>query len=329
MKHKGLLSLAAAFVIVGALFGSAVFAQDSGGNGFQVSPVRVELTIAQGNAEKAVITAYNPTSQNINADVVVNDFEAATDETGQPKVIFEADKTAPGNSFKSLVGDLGTVSIPAGDKVEIPVTVTVPENASPGGYYGAIRLEPTVETDKNVNLSASVGTIFLVTVPGDLKEALELVEFTAAKGTGEENEVSTGRFFVGGGENIKIVTRLKNTGNIHVKPFGRVQVADSKGNVVEQYEFNNTEPKSNVLPDSTRKFTDELNYTNFFGKYTITANLGYGSAGNLITAKNTFYVVPVWLVVVAIALLILVIVGIFLLYRKLRQNRKHKVNARR
>ena len=322
MKHKRILSLAAVFVVAGSLLTQAVFAQESG-NGFQISPVRTELTIEPGGSEKTTVTAMNPTSGAIKANVVVNDFEAATDETGQPKVIFQSDQTAPGNSFKSLVGDLGTVDIPAGGSVNIPVVVTVPEGASPGGYYGAVRLEPTVETDKNVNLTASVGTLYLVTVPGDLNEALELVEFTAAKNG------STGRFFIGGGENIQIVTRLKNTGNIHVKPFGRIQITDYKGNTVEQYEFNNTEPKSNVLPNSTRKFTDEVNYSNFFGKYTITANLGYSSAGNLITAKNTFWVVPVWLVVVLAAALLVVLVGAFLLYRKLRQSRKHKVNPRR
>lgn len=322
MKHKRLFSFAAAFIVAGSLISGAVFAQDSG-NGFQITPVRVELTIAPGASEKTSISATNPTSADVEARVVVNDFEAATDETGQPKVIFETDKSAPGNSFKSLVGDLGTVNIPAGERVEIPITVTVPDNASPGGYYGAVRLEPTEESDENVNLAASVGTLFLITVPGDLKESLELVEFTAAK------DNSTGRYFIGGGDKIQIVTRLHNSGNIHVKPFGRIQIADSKGNVVEQYEFNNNEPRSNVLPDSTRKFTDEINYSNFFGKYTITANLGYGSAGNLITAKNTFWVVPLWLVIVAAAVLLLLIVGAFLLYRKLRQNRKHKVNPRR
>lgn len=322
MKHKRVVSIAAAFVLLGTVLTGAVYAQESG-NGFQVSPVRVELTVAPGSSEKTTITAINPTSGDINANVVVNDFEAATDESGQPKVIFQADQSAPGNSFKSLVGgDLGSVSIPAGGSVQIPVTITVPDNASPGGYYGAVRLEPSVESDKNVNLSASVGTLFLVTVPGDLNESLELVEFTAAK------DGSAGRFFIGGGDKIQIITRLKNTGNIHVKPFGRIQI-EKNGEVVEQYEFNNTEPKANVLPDSTRKFVDEVNYSNFFGKYTITANLGYGSAGNLITAKNTFWVVPVWLVVVAVAVLILLVVGAFLLYRKLRQNRKHKVNPRR
>jgi hypothetical protein len=321
MKQKRVLSFVATLVLAGSFIAGIATAQDSG-NGFQISPVRVELTIAPGGSEKTTITASNPTSQPINAEVVVNDFEAATDETGQPRVIFETDKSAPGNSFKSLVGDLGTVDIPAGDKVEIPVTVTVPEGASPGGYYGAIRLEPTAESDKNINLSASVGTLFLVTVPGDLQEALELVEFTTAK------DDSTGRIFFSG-SGIQVVTRLKNTGNIHVKPFGRIQVSDSKGNIVEQYEFNNTEPKANVLPNSTRKFTDTLNNNYSLGKYTVTANLGYGSAGNLITSKNTFWVIPVWFIVVAVALLLLVLVGAFVLYRKLRQNRKHKVNPRR
>ena len=148
MKHKRLLSFAASLVLAGSFIAGIASAQDSG-NGFQISPVRVELTIESGNSEKTTITASNPTSQPINAKVVVNDFEAATDETGQPRVIFETDKTAPGNSFKSLVGDLGTVDIPAGGKVDIPVTVTVPSNASPGGYYGAVRLEPTAEADKN------------------------------------------------------------------------------------------------------------------------------------------------------------------------------------
>lgn len=321
MKHKRVLSFAATLVLAGSFIAGIASAQDSG-NGFQISPVRVELTIAPGNSEKTTITASNPTSQPINANVVVNDFEAAADETGQPRVIFETDKTAPGNSFKSLVGDLGTVDIPSGGKVDIPVTVTVPDNASPGGYYGAIRLEPTAEADKNINLSASVGTLFLVTVPGDLTESLELVEFATAR------DDSTSRFFINGSE-IQVVTRLKNTGNIHVKPFGRVQVADSKGNVIEQYEFNNTEPKANVLPNSTRKFTDTLTNNYSLGKYTVTANLGYGSAGNLITTKNTFWVIPVWFIVVAVALLLVIIVGAFLIYRKLRQNRKHKVNPRR
>jgi hypothetical protein len=321
MKHKGLFSFAAAVIVVAGFVAQTVLAQT--GNGFQVSPVITEETINPGESITTTIRVYNPTQGDITAKIIVNDFEAAVDESGQPRVIFEVDQVAPANSFRKLVGDLGTVFIKAGGEATVDVPISVPEGSSPGGYYGAVRFEPTEVDEGNVSLTASVGSLFLITVPGDLEEGLQLVEFTAAK------KGSNGRFFIGGAEDIQISTRLENTGNIHVKPFGKVQITDRKGNVVEQYEFNNSEPRSNVLPDSTRKFVDEIEYGNFFGKYTATANLGYGSTGSLITASTTFWVIPVWLAVVAAGLLVAIIVAAFLIYRKLRQTRKHKVNPRR
>nr|MCU0667010.1 hypothetical protein [Patescibacteria group bacterium] len=117
--------------------------------------------------------------------------------------------------------------------------------------------------------------------------------------------------------------------NIHVKPFGRIQISNSKGDVIEQYEFNNSDPRTNVLPGSTRKYVDEIEYSKFAGRYTISANLGYGSNGQLITAKNSFWVIPVWMLVVFIAVIIAIFVLAFVVYKKLRQTRKHRVTPRR
>ena len=224
-----------------------------------------------------------------------------------------------------MVGDLGTVDIPANSYASVPILITVPQNSSPGGYYGVVRVESVTNSidSSNVNLNASVGTIFLVTVPGAINESLAITEFTAAK------DGSNGRFFIGGGDKIQVVTRLTNNGNIHVKPFGRIQILDSKGNTVEQFEFNDREPKANVLPNSTRKFVNDLEYSNFFGKYTITANLGYGSDGNLLTANNTFWVVPLWLVIVAGAVFVIIIVMAVIVFRALKRRKSHKIKARR
>jgi hypothetical protein len=243
-------------------------------------------------------------------------------KVGQPKVIFDSDKSAPANSFKSLVSPLGKINIPAKSQKDITVNISVPGNANPGGYYGAVRVAPINEADKNVTLAASVGTLFLIRVPGNLTESLNLTELTASKNG------SNGRFFINGGD-MAVVTKLQNTGNIHVKPFGTIKITDSKGTVVEEYEFNFNEPRSNVLPNSTRKFEDSLKNQKWFGKYTITANLGYGTGGNLITSKNTFWVFPAWLVIsIAVAILAIIVVA-FLIYRKVSLTRKHKVKARR
>lgn len=300
-------------------------AQEQNSSGFRISPVIVEETIDAGSSKESEISIYNPTQSAVTAKIVANDFESSVDENGQPRIIFDTDATAPANSFKGLVGDLGDVEIPANSYATVPVLITVPQNSSPGGYYGVIRIESLSDSGSgsNVSLNASVGTIFLVTVPGELNESLEITEFTAAK------DGSNGRFFIGGGDKLQVVTRLTNNGNIHVKPFGRIQVTDSKGNIVEQFEFNDREPKANVLPDSTRKFVNDLEYSDFFGKYTITANLGYGNDGNLLTSTNTFWVVPLWLVIVAVAVAIAIIVVIIIVVKKISRKKSHRVKNRR
>jgi hypothetical protein len=206
--------------------------------------------------------------------------------------------------------------------VDLPVTITVSGDASAGGYYGAVRVVPKNAVDKNITLAASVGTLFLVQVPGDLTEELHLKELTAAKNG------SNGRFFINSGA-ISVVTRLQNTGNIHVKPFGKIQISKA-GKIVQTIEFNNTDPKANVLPNSTRKFVNNLENQNWLGKYSISANLGYGTSGGLITGKATFWVIPLWMIIAALTTLAVLIIGIYLLYRRYINNKtKHRVSARR
>jgi hypothetical protein len=325
LKYKVGALVAGVFFTVSTLASSSLlFAQSSQNlSGYLISPVRVETTLEKGQTETVTLTLENVTDITATVKAIVNDFEPSDDESGQPKILLEENATAQGNSFKSLVQPIAPVTLAAKEKKEIPVTITIPENSSAGGYYGAVRFATdSNEPDGNVALSASVGTIFLVTVPGDLTEQLELIEMTAAKNG------STGRFFLGTG-NFSVVTRLENTGNIHVKPFGKVIITNGSGDTVEEYEFNDNNPRDNVLPGSTRKFEDQLKGDYGFGKYTIKANLGYGNGSGLITVNQTFWVIPVWVLIVAIAAIVLVVVGGIILYNKLKKSRKHKVSPRR
>lgn len=323
LKRKSLLSLLGVFLAATFIAASPVYAQQSSSNGFLVSPVREELVVDQGKSETVELTVENATNAAMTAKAIVNDFEPSTDESGQPRILLDENASVSGNSFKTIVSPISNFTLGPRERKTVPVRITVPANASSGGYYGAIRfINDAGGQDNNVALAASVGTIFLVTVPGDVKESLELVEFTAAK------DGSTGRFFVGTGQ-ISLITRLRNTGNVHVKPFGRVQVADRSGKVIEDYEFNLTEPRANVLPNSTRKFEDKLTKSYGFGKYTATANLGYGDGGNLITAKTTFWVVPAWVFIVLGIALVGLAVGGFLIYRRFSGPSKHKAKSRR
>lgn len=326
-----------ALAVLVTLFGAglaAVLAQDASqpGNGFRISPVRSEFTINKGKSEALVINLENPSDSPTIAKPIVNDFIASEDESGEPRLILDESAPSPKNSFKSLVSGLASVPLGSREKKDIIVPISVPEAANAGGYYGAVRFEPQVagssNEQTNVGLTASVGTIVLIRVPGDLTERLDLVQISAATKAGEGKDPYRARNFFTSG-NVAVMTRLKNTGDIHVKPFGKVKIKNTFGKVIHEYEFNDVDPKANILPDSTRKFGDDLPNKKWFGRYTIEANLGYSQgSGDLITAKATFWYIPT-LALWGILIGLLLIVGAVYWYirrHKARKQHKHDVN---
>lgn len=307
---------AAAFAATFGLVVAPAIAQQppQSGNGFRISPVRTEYVIDKGKSDTLVMTIENPADVPTKADIIVNDFVASEQEDGEPRLILNENESAPKNSFKSLVGDLADIELGPGEKKDVSIRISVPENANAGGYYGAVRVVPISNGigDANVGLTASVGTIVLVRVPGNLKERLDLLEFTAAQ------DGKAKSFFTNG--NVSSLIRLKNEGDIHVKPFGKVQVKNMFGKVVHEFELNideRTKERDNILPASTRRFNNDFPDKNWLGRYTIHANIGYSQGGgDLISTQATFWYMPVWSLVVLALLAIVFAGGIYYLYRK-------------
>lgn len=306
----------AAFTAALGLVVAPVLAQapPQSGNGFRISPVRSEYVIDKGKSETMTVTIENPANVPTRADLIVNDFVASDQEDGEPRLILNENESAPKNSFKSLVGDLADIELGPSEKKDVTVRISVPENANAGGYYGAIRVVPISGGigDANVGLTASVGSIVLVRVPGNLSERLDLLEFTAAQ------DGKAKSFFTSG--DVSSLIRLKNEGDIHVKPFGKVQVKNMFGKVVHEYELNlddRTKERDNILPASTRRFEDTFPDKNWLGRYTISANIGYSSGGgDLISTQTTFWYMPGWSLFVLLILVIALAAGGYYLYKK-------------
>lgn len=309
-------SLAVIFAMVALLLVAGGIAQaqvtTGGGNGFRISPVRSEYTIEKGSSQQLTVNIENPTDANVTAEPVVNDFVSSDNETGEPRLILDDSVPPPKNSFKTLVDVQQPVELGPREKKDINITIRVPENANSGGYYGAIRFVPSATTGTgNVGLTASVGTIVLVRVPGNLTERLDLVDLTA----GQDGKARS--FFTSG--DVSVLSRIKNSGDIHLQPFGKVQVKNMFGKVVHEYEFNNTDPRANILPDSIRKFEDKVDKPNngWLGRYTITANLGISQgSGNLISSSTTFWYMPAWSLVALLAIVLAIAAGGYHFYRK-------------
>jgi hypothetical protein len=285
------------------------------GNGMKVSPVRTDLTVKPGESQTVDISIENITSSPSKLKAIVNDFEAGDDESGKPRILLDPSTSAPSHGLKQYVDKIDNFDLKAKERKNVKVRVSIPTNAAGGGYYGVVRFLPQdVEGDKNLSLSASVGTLILVTVPGNVKEQMSVASLNVSRGEGKASNMFTS------GSGLKATVRFRNTGNVQESPFGKVQL--KKGSkLLGTFDVNNTDPAGSVLPDSIRRFTVDFgDKTKTIGKYSVEGNFGYASSGQLISAKTSFYVIPLPIIITAVAGLLLVIATLVIAPRMMKRH---------
>jgi hypothetical protein len=326
--RKGFLAAigAAGLVSIFAVFNVApVNAQTNSntGSGLRISPVRSELVINPGETKTVDVYVTNVTDAPAKLKGILNDFGAGDDESGQPRIYLDENKSAPSHGLKKYIKPIDEMQLASKEQRLVKVSISIPNDAAGGGYFGAVRFTPAdSNNNENVSLSGSVGTLLLVTVPGDIVEKADIKSFNVAR-MNEEKLGKASTFFTNGakdskGKGIQAVLRVENTGNVQVAPFGKA-ILKRSGKEIASYELNNVTPKGNVLPDSIRRFTIDLgDKTGSFGKYTLEGNFGYGSTGQLISASTSFYVVPLAYLLVIIGLVLILIAAILIAPRWLK-----------
>jgi hypothetical protein len=317
-KRLSLLVIAGGFFVLslGNTLVSAQSTAGAGGNGIRISPVRTDLTIKPGETSSLTLTVENITATSAEFEAIINDFVAGNNEQGQPALILDNNKFAPSHSLKRYISDIPNVTINAGESKQVKVSISIPNSAAAGGYYGAVRFSPagSEKNNNNVTLSASVGSLILVKVPGDLKENLILDSFDVRT---SEGAIGGSSLFVSS-NSLYAVARFKNSGNVHEQPFGKILL--KRGDkILQTIEINNTDPKGNVLPDSTRRFAVKLDKVGLWGKYTVQGNFGYGSGGQLISGSTSFFVFPLVYILIGVAIVALIAAAIFWLPRAVKR----------
>jgi hypothetical protein len=92
--------------------------------------------------------------------------------------------------------------------------------------------------------------------------------------------------------------------------------------VVYSHNFNQDEPKAEVLPDSARRWTVPLKKLGKFGRYTVSGTFGYGTKGTTINIEKTVWIVPtayILTIVIASIVLVAAIGGAFLFLRSYKR----------
>lgn len=322
------VALTASHLVVGS-----TFAQSSqGGSGLSISPTRTELSLEPGAADSVVVSVKNITSGAITAKMYVNDFEP-DNETNEPRLITDPNVKSAA-SIAGFLSGIEDIELQPNESKDVTVDVSIPENAAPGGYYGAIRFQAVPksgdegeQTGSEVSLTANLLSLVLIEVPGDITQKVEVSSVKAYL------DSKSGSFFTSKPNFVGV--EIKNQGNSFVKPFGRVVVKNMGGKEIFNYELNNSDPRSNVLPESTRIFkdkivnvekrtvndkevTEEKSVVSMPGRYTVTADVSYGSGGEVFTVTSSFWYLPAWFLFVLLGVFVGLAGLAFMLYKKFR-----------
>ena len=320
IKRLLLLGLGVVLVLI-PLTPKAVYATTSPstlpGQALEIDPPLIELSGNPGQTITTQIEVRNISSGPVIVTNQINDF-TAKGETGVPDILINA-KTKDPYSILGYISPLPSFQLKPQQMKKVNIDINIPVKASPGGHYGVIRFTgtPSALTGKSgVSLSASLGALVLLTVNGHIVENLQTHSFTvSSSGNGNSS------FF----QNDPFVFNevLQNTGNEHVIPTGRLTLKDMFGHTVVQMYINQNQ--GNVLPGSMRKFTEQINKVDmgnklFFGRYSASFNISYGSPAKHLSGKLSFIVIPIQLIVTWIAILI---AGFFLIRWLIKRYNRH------
>ncbi len=281
-------------------------------NSIRISPLRSDLTIEPGKTGTVKVNVTNLSKQTAVYQTIENDFVAG-DEKGTPAIVLSPNSYAPTHSLKRFMVPLGNITVPAGTTQAITLTIKVPITAQAGGYFGALRFAPASNGNGNLSLTSSAASLVLLTVPGPAVQKLTLTNFDVQQGSFTATNFRTPK-------NLSVLVRFENAGNLQETPFGQINVTKNKNKLLYTYNFNQTDPKDEILPDSARRWSVPLKGVGVFGKYTVTGTFTYGS-GQSIQVSKTFWIVPTKYIIAGIVALIVVILFVFFIWRSIQRTR--------
>jgi len=289
-------------IATGLIFGmlTYTYAQE-GTRGLTISPLTFEFNANPGDNLENKIKVSNPTKSTISVKMEIEDF-TAYGELGEVRVQEQEDETY---SLKKWVKTSPSeFTLKPGEGRFITFAIGIPKNAEPGGKYGSVLATITGAVgaeESGVAIAQKVGALVLLSVSGEIKEELNIKEFSAPK-------------FSERGP-ITFTIRFENTGTIHERPRGLVTITNIFNQEIANVEF----PQQNVIPGAIRRVEAEWNeHWLWGGRYTANLVASYGSQNITISGITTFWAFP-W----KIGLVILVVLAL-MIYFIVRNRRKIK-----
>lgn len=271
---------------------------------FVVGPGKTELRIDPGQTSLKNITVTNRYGKEMRFNIEIEDFTSGRNPSEGMSLMGE--EKGPYSLKDYIKPEVMSFVLQQGDRANIPVSIAIPADATPGGLYGAIIVttettdpleKAQIEADQSksgIMIKSRIASLFFVRVNGSVVEDGLLTEFKTDKS-----------FFTKGPVNFSF--SYENKGSIYENPYGLIEIKNLYGTVVEQMSI---QPFF-VMPSFTREMTKTWDKGFSMGRYKATIQINRGYGDQIDTKTVTFWIMP-WKVIASIVIglfLLLVIIG--------------------
>jgi hypothetical protein len=258
------------------------------------SPVKVEITGDPGQTLSGEIELLNEQNEQKVLFTSFENFEPAGD-TGAPRFIGSQDGLATWLSAQQ------SVTVDPEQKVVVPYSITIPQNAEPGGYFAAVFFgaqDPKGQGAGEVAIGGKLGILILLRVSGNIVENAGVTAFGADTGSRIFTDLP-----------INFSYKFTNSGGDRVVPLGDITIKNTFGMVSASLLANKNE--GSVLPNSGRTFSSawgeyvkdapkksffesaHSQFSNFhIGLYRAHLAVVYGTTNQSASHSFTFFVFP-------------------------------------
>lgn len=263
---------------------------------FVVGPGRTEIEVAPGETVIQEVSVTNRISPDRTFKLEVEDITGSTDGSSAVSLTGQARGPYSIRDYISFPED--EFELDLGERARIPVTISVPPDAEPGGYYGSVLVSTVRKASAEgavmpqSPIIARVGSLFFLRVTGE----------TVISGKTKELSLIADKHWYESGP-IEFGILYENTGSVHLNPYGELSITNMLG---EEVGFVELEPWF-VLPASLRIREVTWDREFLFGRYTATAQVNRGYEDIVDTVSVSFWVLP-WKVVGSIFIVLFIII---------------------
>lgn len=275
------------FFVFALLYAPHAHAQGAQEAGIKLVPATIEKPANPGDVIVEELTVTNISNEDKEYYIYKRDIQGV-EEGGVPVFADEGAEKTGYEMVDWMEFQSEPIKVPAQGEIKFPLTIRVPETASPGSHFAGIFI--SVEAPRLREIGAGVGyevaSIVSIRIAGDIVDNARIRSF------------STDKLFYGS-KDVEFSIKIENQGNILIRPRGPLMISSMFGGDPDVVMVN--ENLAGVFPGTVRDLEPFVwkEESIGFGRYEAVLALVYeGEFGQkTIDASLVFWVFPVKVIV--------------------------------